>query len=40
MDAVFNSFLNAVGYNFFLWVMGSIVIFEFLYTIFEPFDML
>jgi len=41
IDAIFNAFINVVGMGFFLWFMGAIVIFEFLYTVlFERFDML
>ena len=40
IDLVFNAFFNAIGYGFFTGILGVVVIFEFLYTIFEEFDIL
>jgi hypothetical protein len=40
MDAIFNDFFQAIGYDFFVGVCGLAILYEFLYTFYEQFDML
>ena len=40
MDAIFNAFLQVVGYQFIAGVMATIVLFELGFTFFEGVDML
>jgi hypothetical protein len=41
IDAVFNAYFQVVSYDFFETVMGGVVVFVAVWTLFiEPFDML